>query len=280
MNKQSESIKSFNLPFISGIEALSGQHVINEFRRHIHKTYIIGIVVQGKRIITHLEGSSQISENEAFVLNPGQVHSCSSLNQSGHSYKILSISSNTMQSIASQISEKPEKQPFFKKVHYKNEVLANEITQLFNIINNPESDMQVESNLYSFLTYLIMSFSDTPPLIYAPGEQKDSIKRVCDYISRNYAENLSLKKMAEVACLSPFHFQREFKKSIGITPHEYLSDFRIGKSKTMLLNSEDIADIAIQLGFFDQSHFSRIFRKTVGIPPGKYSKINSTECAK
>jgi AraC-like DNA-binding protein len=274
MNKQSESIKSFNLPFISGVEALSGQYIINEFRRHIHKTYIIGVVVQGKRIITHLEGSNQISENEAFVLNPGQVHSCCSLNKSGHSYEILSISSHILQSIASQISEIPEKQPVFKKVNYKNKVLNKKIRQLFDLIYDPESDMQVESKIYSFLTYLVMSFSETPPLISSIGEQNDSIKRVCDYIRQNYAENLSLKKLAEVACLSPFHFQREFKKSIGITPHEYLSDFRIGKSKEMLLDSEDIADIAIQLGFFDQSHFSRIFRKTVGVPPGKYSKMN------
>ena len=119
MKKTRESIKVFSLPFFSGAEAIIGKNIINEFRRHIHKTYIIGIVEQGIRIITHLEGSNHVSENEAFVLNPGQVHSCSSVSQSGHSYKILSISSQTMQSIASQISEKPEKNPFFKKVHYK-----------------------------------------------------------------------------------------------------------------------------------------------------------------
>jgi AraC-like DNA-binding protein len=131
----------------------------------------------------------------------------------------------------------------------------------------------------TLVTYLIMSFSESPPLIYTTGEQSDSIKRVCDYIGKNFVENITLKKLANVACLSPFHFQREFKKSMGITPHEYLSDFRIRESKKMLLNSTDIADIAIQTGFFDQSHFSRIFRKTIGIPPGKYSKINSMECA-
>lgn len=274
MKKQRESIKDFSFPFFTGVEAIIGQHIVNEFRRHIHKSYIIGIIEQGIRIITHLEGSNQVSENEAFVLNPGQVHSCSSISQSGHSYKILSVSSETMQSIASQISEKPEKRPFFTKVHYKNDALSNDIIRLFDVIEDPESDIQVESNLYSFLTYLIMSFSESPPLIYATGEQNDSIKRVCDYINKNFSKNLSLKKMADVACLSPFHFQREFKKSIGITPHEYLSDFRIRESKKMLLNSADIADIAIKIGFFDQSHFSRIFRKTVGVPPGKYLKIN------
>ena len=274
MKKQSESIKSFNLLFISGVEAISGQRIINEFRRHIHKTFIIGIVEQGIRTITHLDGDTRVSENEIFIINPGQVHSCSSENQSGHSYKILSISSQIMQSISSQISEKHEEIPYFKNVCYKNNELSEIFVQLFKIIEEPKSDTQIENNIYSFLAYLIRFFSEFPPSIYVTGEQKESIKRVCEYIYQNFTENLSLKKLADIACLSPFHLQREFKKSIGITPHEYLSDFRISESKKMLLGSVDIVDIATQLGFFDQSHFSRIFKKTVGIPPGSYSKIN------
>jgi AraC-like DNA-binding protein len=273
MKKQSGSIKTFNLPFISGIEVIFGKHIINEFRRHIHKTYIIGMIVEGKRVVTHSKGSAKILEKEIFVLNPNQVHSCSSEN-SGHSYKILSVSPKAMRTIASYISGKQEKCPYFKKIHYKSGVLSDKMIRLFEVIVESESQIQIESALSSFLTDLILRFSESPPLICAVGEQKASIKRVCDYIRHNFTENLSLKKLAEVACLSPFHFQREFKKRVGITPHEYLSDFKIDQSKKMLLNSEDIAAIATQLGFFDQSHFSRIFRKTVGISPGKYSKTN------
>lgn len=274
MKKQTEGIKLFSLPFSPGVEAISGRHIINDFRRHIHKTYIVGMVEQGKRIIVHPDGAAQVSENEIFIINPGQVHSCSSKDQSGHSYKLLSIESQTIQSIASQISEKPEKIPYFKEIHYDNNELSEKFMRLFDMIKEPESDIEIESNIHAFLAYLVMSFSDCPPLIYMAGEQKDSVKRVCDYIGQNFTENLSLKKLAGIACLSPFHFQREFKKYMGITPHEYLSDFRISESKKILLKSEDIADISVQLGFFDQSHFSRIFRKAVGVSPGKYTKTN------
>lgn len=273
MKKQGESLKSFNLPFISGVEVISGINIINAFRRHIHKTFIIGLVTQGKRIIDHPGGTNQISTNEIFIINPDQVHSCSS-ESSGHSYKILSVSSQTMQFIASEISRKQEKLPYFKKFRYNSEALCNKMIKLFEVIAALEYDIQVESELYSFLRYLIIYFSESPPMIYGVGDQQDSIKRVCDYIRHCYSDDLSLNKLAEIACLSPFHFQRKFKKRVGITPHEYLSDFRISKSKKMLLKSENIADIAIQLGFFDQSHFSRIFRKTIGIAPGKYVKIN------
>lgn len=274
MKIKCESIKSFHIPFINGVEAILGRYINNEFRRHIHNTYIIGIVEQGKRTITLSDGGAQVSVNEIFILNPGQVHSCSSEGQSGHSYKILSILPQTMQAIISQISEKQRKRPYFNKNHFKHDTLSKKIIQLFDVIEEPDSDIQVESEIYSFLAYLLIRFSEFPPSVCSAGAHKGAIKRVCEYIHQNVSKNLSLKKLAEIACLSPFHFQREFKKSIGITPHEYLSDTKISASKKMLLKSEDIADTANRLGFFDQSHFSRIFRKTVGIPPGKYSKIN------
>lgn len=284
MKKQNESLKLFNLSFIPGVEAISGQNITNEFRRHIHKTYIIGMVEQGMRIMDHPGGVVRVSENEIFIINPGQVHSCTSPGPFGHSYRLLSITLQAFQIIASQISEKPETRPWFEKNHHKNERLSEKFIQLFGGIEAQESDIHVESLVYSFLVHLLIFYSKSSPLVspigeqkegeQKEGEQKESIQQVCQYISQNYTANLSLKKLAAIACLSPFHFQREFKKHMGITPQEYLSDFRIRESKIRLLKSGDIAAIALGLGFVDQSHFSRVFKKTVGIPPGKFCKIN------
>ncbi len=271
---KNEIIKNFNFPYFEGVEVLSGRKIVNNFRRHIHKTFIIGIVEEGGRIIVHSKGKDLIKKKEVFILNPEQVHTCSSQSKSGHSYKLISISSSVMKILTSQISETFEDIPFFKKVYYKDSKLSDKILNLFKIIEKPESDFQIESTINSFLSYVIINFSTTPPVIIKAGKQKDSIKRVENFIINNYSKNISLKELSEIACLSPFHFQREFIKSVGITPHEFLNDFRISESKKMLLESEDISDIAIRSGFFDQSHFSRVFRKTVGIPPGKYCKIN------
>ncbi len=259
---------------MNGIEAVFGHHIINDFRRHIHRTYIVGIIINGQRNISHPEGNTQIFKSEIFILNPGQVHSCCSEEPSGHSYKILSISPETILKIASQISEKSELPAYFKDIKYTDNKLIKQLTQLFDAIENPETDLQVESKIHSFLSSLILNFSKTPPSVYKPECRKESITRVCDYIEKHCGENISLAKLANVACLSPFHFQRAFKKETGITPHEYLNDFRISLAKKLLLSSDDVADIALQTGFFDQSHFSRVFRKAVGIPPKKYRDIN------
>ena len=270
MKHKAESIKTFNLPFISGVTVMSGRHILNDFRRHIHNSFIIGLVVEGKRDISFTDGTIQIAEGEAFILNPGQVHSCCTEGPQGHSYKVLCVSASQMQSIASQISEQHEGCPFFKEIHYKNKVLSEKLVALFETIEIPESNIQVESEIYSFLDYLLMNFSQFPSVAFQTGKQKDSIERVCNYLQQNFTKNISLKQLADVACLSRFHFQREFRNEIGITPHEYLNDLRIKESKKMLSHASGIADIALKLGFCDQSHFSRMFKKAVGVSPGKY----------
>lgn len=276
MTKPDQRIKTFDLPFMSGVEAIWGNNISNEFRRHVHHTYIIGTVENGRRIITHKDGRTEISKHELFILNPGQVHSCRSENLSGHSYKILSISCQALQSMAAQISEKSENPPFFKHIRYDDMALGRKLIRLFTSIETPESDIQIESDLYVFSGDLIMHCSHIPPTLSRIGEQRESIKRVCDHIRNHHTENLSIRELSAIACLSPFHFQREFKKNLGITPHEYLNDFRVSQSRKMLVKSGDIADTAVRLGFVDQSHFSRIFKKTVGIPPGKYARLNRT----
>jgi len=179
-----------------------------------------------------------------------------------------------MQSITSEILSKNGDIPFFDKIHYKDDNLSKSFLKIFNAIDNPESDIQIQSLINLFLTKLIIKYSTSNATIKPIKKQTKFIKKACKYIEENFKENITLDELSEIACLSPFYFQREFKKIVGITPHEYLNDFRIKKSKEMILQSKDIASISVDIGFFDQSHFSKIFKKTVGISPQKYYKIN------
>lgn len=274
MKKLNESVKFINLPFAEGIEAVIGVNISNRFKRHIHKAYIIGKVTDGERVVAHSEGTTQILKEEIFLINPGQVHSCSSAQENGHSYQILSVADDKMQSVAKQISEKHENRPYFRKIRYTAKELSEIFKNLFKLFEDSSSQLEAESKIVLLLSTLILKFSEFPPVICAIAEQDVSIKRVCGYIANNYSENLTLNQLSKIACLSPFHFQRVFTKIMGISAHDYLTHYRISESKRMLLKSKDIADIAIETGFVDQSHFSRIFKKTVGIPPGKYIKIN------
>lgn len=77
--------------------------------------------------------------------------------------------------------------------------------------------------------------------------------------------------MAQVAGLSPFHFSRVFKESVGVTPNRYVNQCRIEKAKELLRQPEMRVDcVAKACGFKNPSYFIRQFRQSTGVTPKVY----------
>lgn len=97
------------------------------------------------------------------------------------------------------------------------------------------------------------------------------IARVADYVDANLGRTIVIRELAEIACLSPFHFSRCFREAAGVSPHRFVTERRIDASKRMLGDPTiALAQVAFACGFSSQSHFNRVFRQFVGASPGAY----------
>ena len=67
----------------------------------------------------------------------------------------------------------------------------------------------------------------------ANGLSRERLQRVRDFIETHLEDRLTLTHLAEVACLSPYHFSRSFKQSVGIGPQRYIMRWRIERAKTL-----------------------------------------------
>ena len=95
----------------------------------------------------------------------------------------------------------------------------------------------------------------------APWQQR----RVVEFIEQHLAEDISLDALAELVQLSPYHFLRSFKRSLGEPPHRYWTARRIERAKTLLANpGASITEVAFQVGFSGTSAFSAAFRRITG----------------
>lgn len=102
------------------------------------------------------------------------------------------------------------------------------------------------------------------------GDLPKNLIRTIRYIKDNYAQPLSVEQMAQQGGLSKCHFCREFKKSTGMTPMNYLARLRIKRSKEFLRKNLPVSAIAMKVGFNDLSSFNRHFRKFVGLTPTEF----------
>ncbi|HEY0320292.1 MAG TPA: AraC family transcriptional regulator [Pyrinomonadaceae bacterium] len=103
------------------------------------------------------------------------------------------------------------------------------------------------------------------------GLSGQKLRAVMDFIGDNYERDLSLTELAHVAGMSTYHFAREFKRTTGTAPHQYLIKFRVEQAKALLAGSEmPLIEVGFRSGFSHQSHFSRLFRRLTGTTPLSY----------
>ncbi|MDO5292045.1 MAG: AraC family transcriptional regulator [bacterium] len=143
---------------------------------------------------------------------------------------------------------------------------------LHNLYGTFQSSAQVKEECISrdindIMTELL--FSDSINDIAMKNEH--SLSNVISYITEHFMEQISLKKLAEEASLSPFYFTRIFTKETGMTPHQYLIATRINCAKFLLkTTSLSIKEIAYHSGFSDESNFCTTFKKWEKMTPSEY----------
>lgn len=96
-------------------------------------------------------------------------------------------------------------------------------------------------------------------------------KRIIDHIKAHYQEKITTAQLSEFFGLSATHLSAVFKKEIGMSIHNYLTEYRVMRSAEYL-KDHSIADTCYLCGFYDASHFISVFRKRFGCTPAAYKR--------
>lgn len=149
----------------------------------------------------------------------------------------------------------------------------------------------IKKNLFGQRKVLIQLFDDYAYLLrgreFLSSEDINRLSSCLGQISYEFKQdrNLGLDQVAELADIdladvsglyppvgSTSHFSRRFKKTFGLTPHQYLLQCRIRSAKKLILSDCSLSLAAFQAGFCDQSHLNRCFKKNIGLTPREYLK--------
>lgn len=102
----------------------------------------------------------------------------------------------------------------------------------------------------------------------------ERIKIMLQYVQEHYDEELTIAMIADSAVISKSECLRCFHRTLGVTPIQYLKQFRIQRAVNQLLSTDNkVADIAMSCGFSDAAYFVRQFREVKGCTPGEFRKV-------
>ena len=137
--------------------------------------------------------------------------------------------------------------------------------------------LSVQCHEQEFIAALrkLTSAEQHPPVDWPPrgGMAPLTLRRICEHIEREIANTIRLQELADIAGLSIAHFSRAFRQSMGMPPRRYMSQRRIEAAAERIRDTSlPLSEIALSLGFSDQSHFTRVFVRLRGETPAMFRR--------
>lgn len=268
-------------------------HKNYEIGMHYHEFYEINIIESGIGYHYSRNGKMPVKRGDVFIIPPKAMHgyyNCGSLNvyhilvqklffekyfqdlQLSSSFKILfDLNSNkaNTEPIHMVCNDEVEFMSIEKSVLELNHSIHDSVQpniQNIDFVKSYIKGMEIIVKLCELYSNQNKNASlDTKQRIY----------NCVEYLYSNYDKKMDINKLCTISCMSRSSLFTEFKKIIGLTPNDFLTDYRMKLSKRMLEESDDsIADIATKVGYYDSSHFEKMYKKYYGCLP-KENRIQS-----
>ena len=144
----------------------------------------------------------------------------------------------------------------------------------------PNGLLYVETVTIGLVLHLLAHYGVAKPKVMAPRAKLNSfqLRSVIEFIDSHLADDVPLLALAEQAHISPFHFARLFRQTVGLPPHRFVVRLRVQRAIGLLRRRRmPLAQIAVACGFHDQPHFIHAFRAVTGTTPSRYARRASPQ---
>lgn len=228
-----------------------------------HDMFVFEYIISGSGFIEVGDETYKVSSDDVYILEPGIDHTYYSNPKNPFKKIWVNFYSDVFTEIYKSFG-------LSGKVVFKN----SETLELFEEIQN----LKKLSNFSDDICY------DIAPLLFkilctlATNHNKltkfsKTAKLTKRCIDESIYSKTTIEDIANSLNLSKTHIIREFSKSYGVSPYNYLIQQKIAYAKKMLiLNNMNIYEISSQLGFEDSNYFSKLFKKKIGMSPLQYRK--------
>jgi AraC-like DNA-binding protein len=254
-------------PLLPFVESRSAWRSRACYRPHTHPTLSIGAVDAGRSVLQVAGREDQLLEaGDVVLISARCVHACNPAPESPWSYQMLYLDADWVATLQAENLIKAPDLPPRRPVHFRDAGCYRQFCELNMLLFDVAPAEMKEEALIGFVGSLLLE-PDPESEVVPPW-----VLTLADRLSRHCGHNWSTCQLASEVGVSRFHLIRVFKRWMGLTPHAYQTDCRINAARQLMREGFPLVELALRLGFSDQSHFQRAFRQRVSMTPGDYQR--------
>jgi AraC-like DNA-binding protein len=139
---------------------------------------------------------------------------------------------------------------------------------------HPPQGFDASVIVYSFLMQLMQHIQTESRDSRESGMRR--LHPVFEYIEHHYREPISIEDLADIMDVTPQHFCHLFKEVMAERPFEFLTSYRVNKSKEILIKNPQIpiSQVARRVGYDNTSYFGAVFKKVEGMSPSDFKELH------
>lgn len=257
-----KGIKYYRPEIFNRFEIKTCSNVLHSYREHVHEELSFAYIEKGTTILNVRGKDYYIEAGEAVIIFPYVSHRCQPVDINDWKFTMVYIGDKLYKQIINSIDKKSS-----IRIKKLNDFELNRVKQLLNYLENHTNIYNREVKLINTLIQLFNTCHID--IQYQSDKKINSIKK---YIEDHFLEEIRLKDIEDRFEVNKFVLIRNFKNKFNTTPSAYQLQLKINYGKHLLKDSDDIVDIALKSGFYDQAHFTKEFKKAYGITPLQYRK--------
>lgn len=252
-----------DVPFFE-LKVGSADHLT--YKKHYHEEFSVGLVEKGASRFWHEGRQVEVLPDSLVLIPPGVFHACNPRDRAHWQFKMLFVAPDWLAGAA------PGDRPAGVRCLHGRAYEAL-MAETARCLMGPASPLAKESCVLELFAALCGAGTKGGRQAGGRGERA-GLRQVREYLQKHFLDRVTLAALEAVSGLSKYYIVKLFKKEYGVPPHVYQTMLRVNFAEKELRRQRDLAAVAQDAGFYDQSHFTKTFRSHVGVTPEVYQKAH------
>jgi AraC-like DNA-binding protein len=231
---------------------------------------VVAVTEHGGSVVKSRGQVEQATPATLFVFNPAEPHAGWMGGSERWQYRAIYLTRGALDRMAEGLGI--DEVPYFTRNTFHDRDLIEAFLAMHCALEEGRDAFRERELLIGAFGRLFQRHGSGRDRIKVPPNDRLLLARVIERMQAEYATNLRLEDLAADVGLTTFQIIGLFKRTVGLTPHAYLTQVRLNMACRQLRHAPVLADVAPAVGFYDQSALNKHFKRCYGITPLQFAR--------